>query len=57
MDIPEGSEEGTFAIVQSPFEAPTEGVYEVIIDLNKGADHFEYPYKFSISTDLPIELE
>ncbi|MGA2079007.1 MAG: hypothetical protein ABSH53_00085 [Holophaga sp.] len=49
VEIPDGAKEGTFNVIASPFEVGAEGVYEVIIGLTKGADRFEYVYKFAIS--------
>jgi hypothetical protein len=49
VEIPEGAKEGTFNVIASPFEVSAEGIFEVIIGLTKGADRFEYVYKFAIS--------
>jgi hypothetical protein len=34
-----------------------EGVYEVVIGLTKGADRFEYVYKFAISDARRLQSE
>ena len=34
-----------------------EGVYEVIIGLTKGADRFEYVYKFAISDGTRLQAD
>jgi hypothetical protein len=57
VQIPEGAKEGTFNVIASPFEAQGEGVYEVIIGLTKGADRFEYVYKFAISNGERLQAE
>jgi hypothetical protein len=49
VEIPDGAKEGTFNVIASPFEVGAEGVFEVIIGLTKGADRFEYVYKFAVS--------
>jgi len=56
VQIPEGAKEGTFNVIASPFEVQAEGVYEVIIGLNKG-DRFEYIYKFAISNGERLQQE
>ena len=57
VQIPEGAKEGTFNVIASPFEVAGEGVYEVIIGLTKGADRFEYVYKFAISNAQRLQAE
>jgi hypothetical protein len=57
VQIPEGIKEGTFNVVASPFDVSAEGVYEVIIGLSKGADRFEYVYKFAISNGQRLQAE
>jgi len=57
VQIPDGSGEGTFNVIASPFEVQGEGVYEVIIGLTKGADRFEYVYKFRISNGERLQAE
>jgi hypothetical protein len=57
VQIPEGAKEGTFNVIASPFEVQAEGVYEVIIGLTKGADRFEYVYKFAISSGERLHQE
>ena len=60
VQIPDGSNskgEGTFNVIASPFEVQGEGVYEVIIGLTKGADRFEYVYKFAISNGERLHAE
>ncbi|HNX94659.1 MAG TPA: hypothetical protein PKL14_05815 [Holophaga sp.] len=57
VQIPEGAKDGTFNVVASPFEVAAEGVYEVIIGLSKGADRFEYVYKFAISDARRMQAE
>jgi hypothetical protein len=57
VQIPEGAKEGTFNVIASPFEIQAEGVYEVIIGLTKGADLFEYVYKFAISNGERLQAE
>jgi hypothetical protein len=57
VQIPDGAKEGTFNVIASPFEAQGEGVYEVIIGLTKGADRFEYVYKFAISNGERLQAE
>jgi len=57
VQIPDGAKEGTFNVIASPFEVQTEGVYEVIIGLTKGADRFEYIYKFAISNGERLQAE
>ena len=57
VQIPEGAKEGTFNVIASPFEVAAEGVYEVIIGLTKGADRFEYVYKFGISNAQRLQAE
>ena len=57
VQIPEGAKEGTFNVIASPFEVGAEGVYEVIIGLSKGADRFEYVYKFAISNAKRLQAE
>ena len=57
VQIPEGAKDGTFNVVASPFEVAAEGVYEVIIGLSKGADRFEYVYKFAISDGQRLQAE
>jgi len=57
VQIPEGAKEGTFNVIASPFEVTAEGVYEVIIGLSKGADRFEYVYKFAISNAQRLQAE
>jgi hypothetical protein len=57
VEIPEGAKEGTFNVIASPFEVGAEGVYEVIIGLTKGADRFEYVYKFAISDQTRLQAE
>ncbi|MDR1840694.1 MAG: hypothetical protein LBQ86_02080 [Holophagales bacterium] len=57
VQIPDGAKEGTFNVIASPFEVQAEGVYEVIIGLTKGADRFEYVYKFAISNGERLQAE
>ncbi len=57
VQIPEGAKEGTFNVIASPFEVGAEGVFEVIIGLTKGADRFEYVYKFAISNAQRLQAE
>ena len=57
VQIPEGAKEGTFNVIASPFEVGAEGVFEVIIGLAKGADRFEYVYKFAISNAQRLQAE
>ena len=57
VQIPEGAKEGTFNVIASPFEVGGEGVYEVIIGLTKGADRFEYIYKFAISDGQRLQSD
>jgi hypothetical protein len=57
VQIPEGAKEGTFNVIASPFEVTGEGVYEVILALTKGADRFEYVYKFAISDASRLQAE
>ena len=57
VGIPEGAKEGTFNVIASPFDISAEGVYEVIIGLTKGADRFEYVYKFAISDARRLQAE
>jgi len=60
VQIPDGANskgEGTFNVIASPFEVQGEGVYEVIIGLTKGADRFEYVYKFAISNGERLQAE
>ncbi|MDR2696846.1 MAG: hypothetical protein LBB40_00030 [Holophagales bacterium] len=57
VQIPEGAKEGTFNVIASPFEVQSEGVYEVIVGLTKGADRFEYVYKFAISNGERLQAE
>ena len=57
VQIPEGAKEGTFNVIASPFEVGAEGVYEVILGLTKGADRFEYVYKFAISNAQRLQAE
>lgn len=57
VQIPEGAKEGTFNVIASPFEVAAEGVYEVVVGLTKGADRFEYVYKFAISNAQRLQAE
>ncbi|BDU78499.1 DUF6941 family protein [Mesoterricola sediminis] len=57
VQIPEGAKEGTFNVIASPFEVGGEGVYEVIVGLTKGADRFEYIYKFAISDGQRLQAD
>ena len=57
VQIPDGAKEGTFNVIASPFEVGSEGVYEVIIGLTKGADRFEYIYKFAISDASRLQAD
>jgi hypothetical protein len=57
VQIPEGAKEGTFNVIASPFEVGAEGVFEVILGLTKGADRFEYVYKFAISNAQRLQAE
>ena len=57
VQIPDGAKEGTFNVIAAPFEVNAEGVYEVIIGLTKGADRFEYIYKFAISDARRLQAE
>jgi hypothetical protein len=57
VQIPEGAKEGTFNVIASPFEVGAEGVFEVIIGLTKGADRFEYIYKFAISDGNRLQAD
>ena len=57
VEIPDGAKEGTFNVIASPFEVTGEGVYEVIIGLTKGADRFEYVYKFAISDGTRLQAD
>ncbi|MDR0499409.1 MAG: hypothetical protein LBH03_06745 [Holophagales bacterium] len=57
VQIPDGAKEGTFNVIASPFEVQSEGVYEVIVGLTKGADRFEYIYKFAISNGERLQAE
>ena len=57
VQIPEGAKEGTFNVIASPFEVGAEGVYEVILGLTKGADRFEYVYKFAISDGTRLQAD
>jgi hypothetical protein len=57
VQIPEGAKEGTFNVIASPFEVVADGVYEVILGLTKGADRFEYVYKFAISDARKLQAE
>jgi len=57
VQIPDGAKEGTFNVIASPFEVSGEGVFEVIIGLTKGADRFEYVYKFAISDGNRLQAD
>lgn len=57
VGIPEGAKEGTFNVIAAPFDVAAEGVYEVIIGLTKGADRFEYIYKFAVSDARRLQAE
>jgi hypothetical protein len=57
VEIPDGAKEGTFNVIASPFEVGAEGVYEVIVGLTKGADRFEYVYKFAISDGTRLQAD
>jgi hypothetical protein len=57
VEIPDGAKEGTFNVIASPFEVTGEGIYEVIIGLTKGADRFEYVYKFAISDGTRLQAD
>jgi len=57
VQIPDGAKEGTFNVIASPFEVSAEGVFEVIIGLTKGADRFEYVYKFAISDGTRLQAD
>ena len=57
VEIPDGAKEGTFNVIASPFEVGGEGIYEVIIGLTKGADRFEYVYKFAISDGTRLQAD
>ena len=57
VQIPEGAKEGTFNVIASPFEVTSDGIYEVILGLTKGADRFEYVYKFAISDARKLQAE
>ena len=57
VEIPDGAKEGTFNVIASPFEVGAEGIYEVIIGLTKGADRFEYVYKFAISDGTRLQAD
>jgi hypothetical protein len=57
VEIPDGAKEGTFNVIASPFEVGAEGVYEVIVGLTKGADRFEYVYKFAISDGSRLQAD
>jgi hypothetical protein len=57
VQIPDGAKEGTFNVIASPFEVGAEGVFEVILGLTKGADRFEYVYKFAISNAQRLQAE
>jgi hypothetical protein len=57
VQIPEGAKEGTFNVIASPFEVNQDGIYEVILGLTKGADRFEYVYKFAISDARRLQAE
>lgn len=57
VQIPEGAKEGTFNVIAAPFEVVADGVYEVILGLTKGADRFEYVYKFAISDARRLQAE
>lgn len=57
VQIPDGAKEGTFNVIASPFEVSAEGVYEVIMSLTRGADRFEYVYKFAVSDGQRLQAE
>ena len=57
VQIPDGAKVGTFNVIASPFEVSAEGVFEVIIGLTKGADRFEYVYKFAISDGTRLQAD
>ena len=57
VEIPDGAKEGTFNVIASPFEVSGEGIFEVIIGLTKGADRFEYVYKFAISDGNRLQAD
>jgi hypothetical protein len=57
VQIPDGAKEGTFNVIASPFEVSGEGVFEVIVGLTKGADRFEYVYKFAISDGARLQAD
>lgn len=57
VQIPDGAKEGTFNVIAAPFEVGAEGVYEVIISLTRGADRFEYVYKFAISDGERLQAD
>ncbi len=57
VQIPDGAKEGTFNVIASPFEVNQDGIYEVILGLTKGADRFEYVYKFAISDARRLQAE
>lgn len=57
VQIPDGAKEGTFNVIASPFEVGAEGRYEVIIGLTKGADRFEYVYRFMISDAQRLQAD
>ena len=57
VQIPDGAKEGTFNVIASPFDVNSDGIYEVILGLTKGADRFEYVYKFAISDARKLQAE
>jgi len=57
VQIPDGAKEGTFNVIASPFEVSAEGIFEVIVGLTKGADRFEYVYKFAISDGARLQAD
>jgi len=57
VQIPDGAKEGTFNVIAAPFEVTQDGIYEVVLGLTKGADRFEYIYKFAISDARKLQAE
>jgi hypothetical protein len=55
--MPEGSKDGTFNVVASPFEVTEDGIYEAEMGLQSGEDLHTFVFKFAVSDANRLQAE
>ncbi len=57
IEMPEGSKDGTFNVVASPFEVTEDGLYEAEMGLQRGEDLYTFVFKFAVSDANRLQAE